>query len=375
MNRARVIQRRLRSHRLSAPAPTITAAAEHMLATQGQEFWGGRWALAARTKGDPTVRQVDAAFDRGEIVRSWTMRGTIHVIPARDLAWVLSVTAERQHRSAAGVHRAEAIDGDELAKAERLAVAALAGGNRLTRKELFAVLEEGGVSTDRQRGYHLLVALSLRTVVCQGPVVPRESGPTREQYIVRTDEWVTDAAFPGDPLAEFFTRYIASHGPAGVRDFAWWSGLPLGVSRAAAEAASDRVSVVDDARSEPVYVAAGTAPRRSAAAHDVLALPPFEEYYLSYADRTVPCAPEFLAHVGPGMNGIVRPILVAHGEVVGVWAHSVAVGRHGDAPVPELFARGARVSKPGVWGGAPLGTATDAEIGAALDRYRDFITA
>jgi hypothetical protein len=360
VNGARVIERRLRSHRLSAPAGSIAQAAAHMLATQGQEFWGGRWALAARTTGDPTVRHVDAAFDRGEIVRSWTMRGTIHVIPARDLAWVLSVTAERQHRSAAGVHRAEAIDGDELAKAERLAVAALAGGNRLTRKELFAVLDEGGVSTDRQRGYHLLVALSLRAVVCQGPVVPRESGPTREQYIVRTDEWVADAAPPADPLAEFFARYIASHGPAGARDFAWWSGLPLGVSRAAAEAASDRVSVVDEAEGGPVYVAAGSAPRRSAAAHPVLALPPFEEYYLSYADRTVPCAPEFLAHVGPSLNGIVRPILVARGEVVGVWTHSVAVGRHGDAPVPQLFARGA---------------ATDAEIGAALDRYRDFITA
>ena len=88
-------------------------------------------------------------------------------------------------------------------------------------------------------------------------------------------------------------------------------------------------------------------------------MPPFEEYYLSYADRTVPCAPEFLAHVGPSLNGIVRPILVARGEVVGVWTHSVAVGRHADAPVPELFAPGA---------------ATDAEIGAALDRYRAFIT-
>jgi len=59
------------------------------------------------------------------------------------------------------------------------------------------------------------------------------------------------------------------------------------------------------------------------------------------------------------MNGIVRPILVARGEVVGVWTHSLAVGRHTDAPLPELFA-------PGV--------ATDAEVGAALDRYRAFIT-
>lgn len=354
-----MLERRLRSHRLSAPAPSVAAAAEHMLATQGQEFWGGRWALAARTKGAPTVRDVDAAFDRGEIVRSWTMRGTIHVIPARDLGWVLGLTGERQYRGAAVAHRLEGLDADEVAKAERLALRALSGGNRLTRKELFTVFEQGGVSTARQRGYHVLVALSLRALVCQGPVVPRATGPTREQYVVRTDEWVTGAATPAHPLAEFFVRYIASHGPAGARDFAWWSGLPLGAARGAAEAASDRLSVVS-ADGEPVYVAAGPAPRRTAAAHDVIALPPFEEYYLSYSDRTVPCAPEFLSRIGPSMNGIVRPILVARGEVVGVWTHSLAVGRHTDAPVPELLAPGA---------------ATDAEIGAALDRYRDFIAA
>ena len=118
---ARVLERRLRSHRLSAPARTIAEAAEHMLATQGQEFWGGRWALAARTRGDPSVRDVDAAFDRGEIVRSWTMRGTIHVIPARDLAWVLSVTARTPAPGGRAVRRVEGIDAAELARAERLA--------------------------------------------------------------------------------------------------------------------------------------------------------------------------------------------------------------------------------------------------------------
>ncbi|MEI3846348.1 MULTISPECIES: winged helix DNA-binding domain-containing protein [unclassified Microbacterium] len=359
MDASTVRHERLRSHRLTAPAASVADAARHMLATQSQEFWGGRWALAARTRGRITVRDVDAAYGRGEIVRTWTMRGTIHTIPAADVAWVLSVTAQRQLRQAAAVHRAEGIDADEADRAERLARAALAGGGRLTRRELLAVWEQGGVSTLRQRGYHLLVALSLRSVLCQGPVVPRESGPTREQYWVLADEWITDAAAPADPLAEFFVRYIASHGPAGPRDFAWWTGLPLGVSRAAAEAASDRLVVVAD-EPEPQYLVAGAAPRRSAAAPEVVALPPFEEYYLSYVDRTVPCAPEFLSAIGPSMNGIVRPILVARGEAVGVWTHSVAVGRHADAPVPELFTPGA---------------ATDAEIAAALDRYRDFITA
>ncbi|MFE1665511.1 winged helix DNA-binding domain-containing protein [Microbacterium sp. P02] len=365
---------RLRSHRLSAPAATLADVGAHMLAVQAQDFAGARWALAVRTRGDPTVSDVDAAFDRGELVRSWTMRGTIHVIPTRDLSWVLALTGERQLRTAAGVHRAEGIDEAEIARAETATMAALAGGNRLTRDELFAVLEQAGISTRGQRGYHVLVALSVRGVVCQGPVVARSDGPTREQSIVRTDEWATDAASPADPLAEMFVRYVASHGPAGPRDFAWWAGLPLGVARAAAEAASDRLRIVDAAPpaegldegrtptavAEPVYLAAAPAARRTGRAPRVLALPAFDEYYLPYADRTVPCAREALPRIGPGRNGMVRPILVADGEIVGVWTHSRAVGRLRDEPVPELFAAG----------GAPAD-----DVAAALSRYARFLAA
>ena len=237
------------------------------------------------------------------------------------------------------MHRVEAIDADELAKAERIAMTALAGGDRLTRKSCSP--RSNRAASRRPTSVAITFSSPCRCGLWSArvPVVPRAGGPSREQYIVRTDEWVRDAASPADPLAEFFARYIGSHGPAGVRDFAWWSGLPLGVARQAAEAASDRLTVVAD-DGEPLYVASAPAPRRSPAAQAVIALPPFEEYYLSYADRTVPCAPEFLAHVGPSLNGIVRPILVAHGQVVGVWTHSVAVGRHADAPVPELFAEG-----------------------------------
>ena len=39
------------------------------------------------------------------------------------------------------------------------------------------MLEQGGVSTARQRGYHVLVALSLRALVCQGPVVAARGRP------------------------------------------------------------------------------------------------------------------------------------------------------------------------------------------------------
>jgi hypothetical protein len=329
-----------------------------MLAVQAQEFWGGRWALGVRTSGSPTVSTVDRVLESGRVVRAWTMRGTLHLTPAADLGWLLSVTAERQFRAAAGRHRDLGLDGAAFARAERLARSALAGGERLTREGFTRVLAEGGLDPAGQRGIHLLQALALRGVVVLGPPVPREGGPSREQYIVSAEEWIGDAASPADPTAEMLVRYLASHGPATARDFAWWSGLPLGAARTAAEAASARLVVVDDAP-EPTYVVEGPGPRRSGKLPEVLALPPFDEYYLSYVDRTASCAPEHTEIVGPSKNGMVRPVLVRGGEVIGVWNHSRAVGRHRDGPVPELFAPDA---------------GTDAAVSAALERYAAFIT-
>ncbi|MDL5352498.1 winged helix DNA-binding domain-containing protein [Microbacterium sp. zg-YB36] len=346
---------RLRAHRLNAPAASISDAASHMLATQAQEFWGGRWALAARTRRDPRLSEVDAAFDRGEIVRSWTMRGTVHIVPPRDLGWVQAITAERQLRQYAVVYRALGIEPSHIARAERAARSALSGGNRVTRREFAEVLAGAGLDTTQARAQHLLIALAIRSVILLGPVVPREGAPTNNQYVVLTEDWVTDAATPADPLAELYVRYLAAHAPAGPADFAWWTGLPLGVARAAAEAAGDRVVEVAEGR----YAVAGAEPRRSASAPRVLALPPYEEVYLSYADRTSVAAAEFTATIGPSINGIVRPILVADGEVVGMWSHSVAANRHALPPVPELFAQREELAS---------------DVDSALARFSRFIT-
>jgi hypothetical protein len=328
---------RLRSHRLTAPARSVADAARHMLAVQAQEFWAGRWALAARTTGAPTLRQVDGLFERGVLIRGWTQRGTLHIVPAEDFAWMLRVTGERQLRKAAPRYRELGLGPEELATVERVIIGALRGGNALTRTELFGLLEGAGIATAAQRGLHAIQNLALRGILCQGPVVPRPGGASRDQFFVLADEHIRDAAAPSDPAA-----------------FAWWADVTLAVARGAASVPDDRIREIDDG-----VFAARTPPRRSPRAADVIALGPFEEYYISYADRTVACPPEHLAAVGPGKNGMVRPIIVRDGEVIGTWRHSTAVGRHTDDPVPEPLTPGA---------------ASDAEVAAALARYAAFIT-
>lgn len=327
-----------------------------MLAVQAQEFWSGRWALAARTSGTPTLRAVDRLFNRGALVRAWTQRGTLHIIPAEDLAWVLSVTGERQLRMAAARYRELGLGAEELALVERVISAALVGGNALPRAELLALLERAGIDPRDQRGQHSIQNLALRGVVCQGPVVAKDGGISREQLFVLAEEHIPVSVTPSDPAAELFVRYVVGHGPATAEDFAWWAGLTLTAARAAAEASvgDPRIEQTDERQ-----FAASARPRRSARAASVLALGSFEEFYISYVDRTIACPPEHLAAIGPGKNGMVRPIVLADGVVVGTWRHSTAVGRHTDDPMPELFTAAA-VDEPA--------------LAAALARYAAFIT-
>ena len=354
MNTHALRAERLRSHRLSAPARSVADAARHMLAVQAQEFWAGRWALAVRTTGAPSLRAVDGLFNRGVLIRAWTQRGTLHILPAEDLAWVLSLTGERQLRQAAPRYRELGLGPEELATVERVLTGSLRGGNAMTRTELFMVLESAGIEPKDQRGLHAIQNLALRGIICQGPVIPRPGGASRDQLFVLTEEHIGQSAAFADPAAEMFVRYIVGHGPAAADDFAWWAGVTLGTARAAASVPDERIRETDVG-----LFAARERPRRSSRASSVVALGPFEEYYISYQDRTIASPAEFLPAVGPGKNGMVRPIILADGVVVGTWRHSTAVGRHADDPVPALFTPGA---------------AADEDIAAALDRYAAFIT-
>ena len=331
---------RLRAHLLAAPAASPLDAARHMRAVQAQDFGAGRWALGVRTAGDPTVRDVDALFDDGSLVRSWTQRGTLHIVPADGVAGILAVTGARQLR-------ATGMDAAFLDRAEGAVRAELAGGGRLTRAEFAAVLAGAGVSDSAPASTRILAALSMRAAVALGPVVPTEAAVTRDQFVVE----LPPVPPPVDPPSALFVDYLRGHGPATPADFAWWAGVPLGTARAAADAAADRVEEVEDG----VFGLAGRdAASRSAPV--TAALPAFDEYVLSYADRAPILGAGDRTTVGPLANGMVRPVVVRGGAVVGTWAFGAGARARGGAPSATLFAG-----------------ESDAGVAAALERHRRFV--
>ena len=64
-------------------APTPVEAVRRQLAVQGQQVSAVPHALIVRTPTG-TGGDVADAFERGDLVRSWPMRGTVHITTAAD---------------------------------------------------------------------------------------------------------------------------------------------------------------------------------------------------------------------------------------------------------------------------------------------------
>jgi hypothetical protein len=284
------------------PAATPHDAVAHFGAMQAQDYLGALWAVGVRTRG-ATERDVERAIEQREIVRCWPMRGTLHFVAAEDVRWMLELLAPRmltRHRPR--LQREFEIDARVLRRCRTIVERALRGGNALTRPEIYALLEKAKISTRASRGLHILFALAHERLLCFG--ARRGKQPT----FVLLDEWVP-ASMPKvreEALAELAKRYLTSHGPATIADFAWWSGLTM-------KEANEAISV------------AGVIDYEEAAKGTAHLLPPFDEYTVAYKDRSAVLDPAYAKRVNAG-GGMLNAIAVVDGRVVGGWKRVLGDG-------------------------------------------------
>ena len=154
-----------------------------MLAMQAQDFPGVKWSVGLR-QVDATESAVEAACDTGEIVRSWPLRGTLHLVAGEDLGWLLALTAPKAIGSAARRRAILGITEAEVERAREIAIDALGGRRVLTRNALLSTINAAGVSTAGQRGYHVLWYLAQTGTLVLGPT------DGRQQTFALLDEWV-----------------------------------------------------------------------------------------------------------------------------------------------------------------------------------------
>jgi len=307
---------RLRNQKLSSP--TFKQPAEVVRwfgAVQAQDFHGAKWALALRMR-DATHAAVEAAFNRGEILRTHLLRPTWHFVTPEDIRWLLQLTAPRVNVRCGPNYRKYELDAGVFKRSHRVLVNALEGGKHLTRSVLKAALNRAGIAADDTvRLAHILIRAELDGVVCSGP----RDGKQFTYALLKERVPAASTLTRDEALSELTQRYFASHGPATLSDYVWWSGLTTNDARRGIALVGrdlDKVSI-----KETVYwTAASPAPAKKTV-HAAHLLPAYDEYNVAYKDRQ----PVIDAASGLTTSDVLGPVVMVNGSVVGTWKSSTEI--------------------------------------------------
>lgn len=338
--RIRLASQQIGATRFDEPGALVA----HMGALQAQDHASALWAIGLRVRG-ASLADVLAAIASRAVVRTWLLRGTLHVVAGADLRSMLALLGPRTIAAMAGRHRQLELDDQVFTACRKLLEKALRG-TPLARGVLFALLEANGIATAGQRGIHILWRLSQDGLLCFADHIGKQPA------FALLDDWLPQSAPPlarDEALARLAVRYFTSHGPATVADFAYWSGLTLTDARRGLAGAHGLEQRTADGTT---WIMAPGAFDQAGDGRGVFLLPGFDEYLLGYKDRGAVLAPEYAERITPGGNGVFKPMIVSNGRIVGTWRRADA------ALAPEAF--------------TTLSGAEKKALAAAGARYRSF---
>jgi len=208
-------------------------------------------------------------------------------------------------------------------------VKALEGAKCIRRDALYTLWNDAGINTKDSRGLHILGYLAQTGLLCFGP---RDG---KQQTVTLVDEWLPEASRPErvEALGMLARRYFSSHGPATVHDLAWWSGLTLTDVRAGLDQVKSELESREMNGRTFWFMPQASSPARNAKA---FLLPAWDEYTVAYRDRSDILDAKYATRVNAG-GGVLKPVVVIDGEVVGTWQRTI--GKSGVVVTPTLFKR------------------------------------
>jgi hypothetical protein len=294
---------------------TVKEIASWMCAMQAQDFNMSKWALGIRLQ-ESSVTAINKAIDSGELVRTHLLRPTWHLVSSDDIGWILSLTAPQIRSAVKSRDKELGLTEPVFRKSNSVIEKSLRDGNHLTRPELISELVKTNIDVDNNRASHLLLRAETDGIICSGRL--KDNRPT---YAL-LQEWIkaTKTFYRDEALRELAIRYFTSHGPATLEDFIWWSGLSSKDSQLALELA--RSSLNSEIIQNKTYWFASYSSLSQPDTNEVFLLPAYDEFLISYRDRTASLAFIKLKEA-VSSNGIFYPTIVRNGQVIGTWKYSL----------------------------------------------------
>jgi hypothetical protein len=291
----------LRRHRLAAQcltaetaAASVEEAAAAVCGIQAQDVRAAGLALRSRV---PHLTRADV--NASDLIRAWTVRGTVHLIAPADRAWLHALCAPRFGPRFEGW--IDKRGGLETVRGMRSDAVDILAEAPLDRAGLLAELYARGHDDLGPNASNVFMPW----LASQGFVVGLPDG----RYRAAEPPPPVD---PDEALATMARRYLAGYGPATPQDLAYWSGLPLGAARRAMAAAGPLEEQGD------FMAIPGTLEQSPPGPPTVTLLAAFDTLLLGWRSRQLLLGSHDQARVLPG-SGMVSATVLARGGIAGTW--------------------------------------------------------
>ena len=325
---------RVRRHHLDrrAPAGSMLAVASQLCGLHAQVMSSAELTLWARVEGLDRRAVQRALWEDRTLVKTWAMRGTLHLLPAGELSlWHAALSTNRRYLRPASWQKYFGITLEELDRLTE-AVGTALDGRLLTREEL--AREVGRLAGSAAFGAKVAESswgTILRPAAFSGRLC---FGPSLGQRVrfTRPDTWLASALPPADPqaaTAAVARRFLAAYGPATYHDLArWWSGGGVSTARQWIASLGDEVCPVDLDGAQAWMLASHARelhevpPDRS-----VRLLPGFDQYVVAASCHAERLLPGDLRSRVYRPQGWLSPVLLVNGRMEGIWRHEIKGSR------------------------------------------------
>jgi hypothetical protein len=320
------------------------------------QVWGAAGMAVALRQSAPDGESVDRDFAGLSLMKTWAMRGTLHVLKPSEAGAYLSLMA------ATGIWRKpswQRVNGVDPRQIDELTakVADILDGAVLTRDQLVAQVVAdkrfAGMQERLRSGWsQVLKPLAWRGVLCHGPNQGNKVTFTHpaSRYPNWTERPEPDAAAPvvigaylgayGPATAEVFDRWLSLNSTSKPRLRQWFADM--GDTLTEVDVEGRRAWML----TEHVTELADIAEHRG-----VRLLGGFDQYILGPGTKDEALLPKDHRAAVSRTSGWISPIVVVNGRVVGVWNvldQEVVVSAFpggGRLPVGELEQEAAHVAR------------------------------
>jgi hypothetical protein len=280
--------------------------------------------LAVRVRqAAPQSGALERAIGDGSLVKTWAMRGTLHLLPTTDAAAFLSLIASARTWEKGAWQRVYGATPQQVAALVEVVPEILAE-TALTREQLVSRIvarkEFAAMEKHLRSGWGtLLKPLAWQGALCHGPSQGSKVTFTRPDAL---PGW-KGVPEPDDAAPTAIAAYLGAYGPATPEVFDAWlsrSSLSKRVLRGWFAAMGDRLTTVE-VGGQDAYILSEHADDLAAAepSRSVRLLGGFDQYVLGPGtnDRQL-LAAEHRDKVSKAA-GWISPIVVSGGRITGVW--------------------------------------------------------